>query len=530
MSNFFKSFSTFSFFTIISRLLGFIRDVVNARVLGAGMLSDVFFVAFRLPNLFRSIFAEGAMNSAFIPLYSKKISNNEEDISQFIGKIIFLIGIFLIFFCGLAEIYMPAILNLIAPGLQENNEYFDVAIKLSRIMFPFLFFITITAIYSCILNSHNKFMPGAAYPIIMNVILIIASITSTLAVPAYSLSYGVILSGFLQMVFLIGMTRYYRVKVSIPKFNLDFFNYDIKHFFRKLIPSIMTSCVTRIGITIDTIIASNTVGAVSYIYYADRLYQLPLAIIGVALSTTLLPSLSKLTVRLAHYKDQNNHEEYKKLIEKLELIQSRIVEFAMILILPSTIGLYFLAEDISGVIFGINNNKFGIEEISNTGIFLSILCFALPANILSTIFNSVLFANHITKFTTKIAVYTLALNLLINFTLYYKYNIGFISIAIATVISSYFNTISLAIFCRKMNFVFRLKDFLRIRYIFFANMFIAIMMEIINMTKDFMFIRFSWQWNIVLFLEILVIINTYFLILNYKNKFTLNDFKKLFID
>ena len=527
--SFLKSFSTFSSFTFISRILGFFRDIINARVLGAGMLSDAFFIAFRLPNLFRSLFAEGAMNSAFIPIYSKKLTHNEIDTPQFVGKIIFLIGIFLIFFCGLAEIFMREILSTIAPGFEKENEYFEVGIILGRIMFPFLFFITITAIYGCTIQSHGKFIPTSSYPIIMNIVLIIASFTSFL-IPVYSLSYGVIISGIFQLIFLISSAKYYKIPIGFPLLDKTFFNYDIKHFFRKLLPSILTSCVTRIGITIDMMIASSTVGAVSYIYYSDRLYQLPLSIIGVTLANVLLPSLSKITSRITYYKENQKHEEHKELSDKLEIIQSRIFEFAFILILPATIGLYLLAEDICALIFGNNSGNFSQDALKATGDFLKILCLALPANILNNIFNSILFANHITKFTTKTAIYTLILNLTVNFTLFYKFKYGYQCVAIATVASSYFNAIILGFFCKKHNFLNPIHDLSRIRYIFFTNMGLVFIIVILDLLKNTFLIQFTFKWNLFLIIEILTVIYIYFKILNYKGQFKLNDFKKLFID
>jgi putative peptidoglycan lipid II flippase len=372
-------------------------------------------------------------------------------------------------------------------------------------------------------------MPGSAYPIIMNVVLIASSFV-TIFIPAYSLSYGVILSGILQLIFLVGMSKYYKVPVGFPDFNSNFFNYDVKHFFRKLLPSIMTSCVTRIGITIDTMIASSSIGAVSYIYYADRLYQLPLAIIGVAMATVLLPCLSKITAKINHHKESENHDEHQRLVERLKIIQSRVFEFALILILPATLGLFFLANDISAVIFGANNGKFGLNGIEETGNFLKILCLALPANILNSVFNSILFSNHITKFTTKASVWTLAVNLSINFLLYYKYDFGFKSVAVATVVSSYFNVLCLAIFCKKKGFISPSNDISRIRYIIFTNMFLCVAIEALNLAKDSLFIKFSWQWDVFLLLQIGIIINLYFIILSYRGKFKLSDFKGLFID
>ncbi len=529
MSSFLRSFSVFSFFTLISRLLGFARDVINARVLGVGHLSDAFFVAFRLPNLFRSLFAEGAMNSAFIPIYSKKLANGESDSPEFTGKILFLFGSFLLFFCVIAEIFMPFLLSAIAPGFNDaqGNGYFSIAIELGRIMFPFLFLIGLTAILCCTAQSHNKFAPSSSYPIIMNSVLIIASFLPFLT-PAYILSYAVIASGVLQLIFLIFAIRYYKISISFPKFDKNFFNYDVKHFFRKLIPSILTCSVTRIGITIDTMIASTTVGSVSYIYYSDRLSQFPLALIGVTISTVLLPPLSKIIAKLHKHKTENDSENYDDLSKKLSNMQTKILEFAFILILPSTIGLYLLSEDICALLF--SSAKFGKEAILETGSFLALLSLALPANILSSILNSILFSHHITKFATKSATYSLIMNLIVNFSLFYLFKYGYKSIAIATIVSSYFNCFMLLIFCKKNNYISIIEDFSRMKYIFFTNIFIAFLIGVMNIFKEYFLIQFSFQWKIFVIIEILLILNVYFLILGRKNKFAISDFKKLFID
>ena len=529
MSSFLRSFSIFSFFTLISRLFGFARDVINARVLGVGHLSDAFFVAFRLPNLFRSLFAEGAMNSAFIPIYSKKLANGEDDSPQFIGKILFIFGVFLLFFCIIAEISMPFILSAIAPGFNnaESSEYFLIAIELGRIMFPFLFFIGLTAILCCTAQSHHKFGPSSAYPIIMNIALIIASFLPFL-MPAYILSYGVIVSGILQLIFLIFSIKYYKISILMPKFDKNFFNCDIKHFFRKLLPSILTCSVTRIGITIDTMIASTTVGAVSYIYYSDRLYQFPLALIGVTISTVLLPSLSTIVAKLQKYKDEHDEEGYDDLSKKFATVQARIFEFAFILVLPSTIGLYLMSEDICSLLFG--SAKFGKEAIIETGVFLSMLSLALPANILNNILNSILFSHHITKFATKAAIYSLIINLIVNFGLFYVFKYGYKSIAIATIVSSYFNCLLLLVFCKKNKYISTIEDFSRIKYIFFTNIFLAFIIGVMNIFKEYFLIQFSFKWKIFVILEIFLIINIYFLMLGRKDKFKMQDFKRLFID
>ncbi len=275
-------------------------------------------------------------------------------------------------------------------------------------------------------------------------------------------------------------------------------------------------------------IASTTVGAVSYIYYSDRLFQLPLALIGVTISTVLLPSLSKIISKIEKFKQDDDHANHDDLIAKLSLAQSRVFEFAFILILPSTLGLFLLSHDICALLF--SSEKFGTDAISQTASFLALLSLALPANIMNSILNSILFSHRITKYATKASFLSLVVNLIVNFGLFYLFDYGYKSIAIATIVSSYFNSILLLLFCKKHKFISNFHDFSRIRYIFFTNMFLIILIEILNFLKGAFLLYLSFKWKIFLVIEILLIINIYFLILGYKSKFQINDFKKLFID
>src|SRR6056300_970844 len=255
--NLIKSTSTFSFFTIISRLLGYLRDILIAVFLGTGILADAFFVAFRIPNTFRRLFSEGTFNAVFVLI---------------------------------VEILMPLFVYLIAPGFEGDYDKMELAITLTRITFPFLIFISLASFFSAILNSHNKFAIASAAPIILNILLIgVLLFAKTLDDNlVYYLSYAVTISGTVQFIFL-----YFFVKKNFSpkiKFKINI-NKKIKNFFKKLLPSIFSSGVTQINILIGTIIASFQAGAVSYLYYADRVYQINLAIAGIAIGTVILPQL-----------------------------------------------------------------------------------------------------------------------------------------------------------------------------------------------------------------------------------------------
>ena len=291
--NLIKSTSTFSFFTIISRILGYIRDILIAIFLGAGPLADAFFVAFRIPNTFRRLFSEGSFNAAFVPSYSAELTKGKDQSHSFATNIFSLLIISLFFLVLIIEIFMPAFVFLIAPGFQGNEDKMNLAINLTRITFPFLFFISLSSFFSAILNSHNRFAVAAAAPVILNIFLISVLFYGNILGDqlVYYLSYTVTMAGIVQFIYLY----YYVRKFYLPKF---YFKISIdektKIFFSKLLPSIFSSGVTQINILVGTIIASFQASAVSYLYYADRVYQINLAIAGIAIGTVILPQLSKL--------------------------------------------------------------------------------------------------------------------------------------------------------------------------------------------------------------------------------------------
>ena len=290
--NLLSSASIFSFFTLISRILGYLRDILIAIFLGASIFADAFFVAFRLPNTFRRLFAEGTFNAAFIPSYTAEKFKNKNTGKIFADNVFSFLLLVLTFIVTLAEIFTPYLVYLIAPGFINDEIKFNLAVEFTRITFPFLLFVSLSSFFSGILNSNNKFAAAAAAPIILNIVLIISILVSYIQGLniAKQLSYGVTAAGVLQLIFLIYFSfTYYKPKI---KFKIKITN-QLKNFFKKLLPSIFSSGVTQINILVGTIIASFQSGAVSYLYYADRVYQINLAIAGIAVGTVSLPVLSK---------------------------------------------------------------------------------------------------------------------------------------------------------------------------------------------------------------------------------------------
>lgn len=517
--SFLKNFSIFTFFTLISRIFGLIRDIINARVLGANEISDAFFVAFRLPNLFRGIFAEGAMNAAFIPIFNKNFKDHK-DSQNFSNKIYSILLLALIFVCILAYIFMEQILVILAPGFQQHDslEIFKSSIALGRIMFPFLFFISLTALFGSILQTQNRFFPTASYPIIMNLVLIFASFVPDFfpkILPSFSLAWGVIFAGFLQMIFLIISAKFY--KIQLPVFNLrfwekDFFDSDIKNFFQKFFPAILTTCITRIGITIDTIFASLVPAAVSYIYYADRLYQMPLSLIGTGISAVILPVFSKAL------KEKNK--------EEIIIAQEKVFEFALILILPAAIGLCLMSKQICILLFG---NKFGIDAISKTSFFLSLISLSLPFNVLNNILNSIFFSHGMTSKITKFAFLTLIFNISSNAILFYF--ISFYSVGIATFFASVFNIFLLISYAIKNDIIFFRKIFFKkILKIALLNFFLIFFLLLGNFFLNSLNIKNQIHYNAFVLGQILFSIFIYFFVLYTIMKYKISFFRKLFIN
>ena len=457
--NLVKSTGTFGFYTIISRLLGYLRDILIAIFLGAGFFADAFFVAFRIPNTFRRLFAEGTLNAAFVPSYSSELINNKSKSHKFANQIFNLLFLGLLILVLVAEIFMPAVVSLIAPGFVENNEKIELAINLTRITFPFLMFVSLSSFFAAILNSHNKFAAASAAPIILNIILIgILFFGRYLADELiYYLSYGVSLAGCLQMFFLYKFVK----KFYLIQFNFKFkITNKVKFFFKKLLPSIFSSGVTQINILIGTIIASFQASAVSYLYYADRIYQINLAIAGIAIGVVVLPQLSKYI--------------YLKKKSKVLQIQNKALELSMFLSLPASVALFIGSEEIISGLFGYGS--FDSEAVFNSAKALYYFGLGLPAFALIKVFSTFFFANNDTKTPFYISLTSVILNVIIS--VYYFKAIGFIIIPIATSISSWFNSVVLFIYLKNRG-IFKFNKIFLVRFvkIIIASIFMGLFFE-----------------------------------------------------
>tara|TARA_Y100001935_G_scaffold250306_1_gene250212 strand:- start:856 stop:2385 length:1530 start_codon:yes stop_codon:yes gene_type:complete len=440
--NLIKSTGTFSIFVIISRVLGYFRDVLIAIYLGSGPIADAFFVAFRIPNTFRRLFAEGSFNAAFIPSYSSELLNGKDKAKKFANDTFNLLMLGLLILVAVIEILMPGFILLIAPGFYEDQNKLELTTLLTRITFPFLLFISIASFFSAILNSHNKFGVAAAAPIILNIVLIIILFFAKKSNDdlVIYLSFGVSIAGLLQLIFVYFFTK----KHFSPKINLKLkLTNKIRIFFRKFLPGIFSSGVTQINILVGTIIASFQASAVSYLYYADRIYQINLAIAGIAIGTVILPNLSR----------------YIKTSEKkkIDFIQNKSFELSLFLSVPASMALIVGSQEITSALFGYG--AFDISSVSNSAKALYYFALGLPAFAIIKVFSTFLFARGNTKTPFYYSLVSVIINILISILFFDK--IGFIIIPIATTISSWINALLLFIQLSKKNY-FNIKNIFNI--------------------------------------------------------------------
>jgi putative peptidoglycan lipid II flippase len=280
-------------YTLLSRVTGLARDIMLAAFLGAGPIADAFYVAWRLPNVFRAIFAEGAFNTAFIPAYAHVSGKGGENSARLFANHIFtLLFLSQVILLVVAWLFMPQVISLLAPGFADDSEQRRLAIELTRITFPYLLLITLVTLYGGMLNVMHRYASASAASIFLNI-----SMMATLAVAAWfpsvghAAAWGILISGFLQYFLLAGdLARH----GGLPRFAPLKLDEDVRAFFRAIGPATLGSMGTQVAIFADTIIATFlAAGALSALYYAERLYQLPIGVIGIAIGTVLLPEMSR---------------------------------------------------------------------------------------------------------------------------------------------------------------------------------------------------------------------------------------------
>jgi putative peptidoglycan lipid II flippase len=453
------------------------------------------------------LFAEGTFNAAFIPSYAGALAKNKIEADNFAKNVFNLLFIILLFFVLVAEIFMPQLIFLIAPGFYKDPEKLKLAVDLSRITFPFLFFICLASFFGAILNSYNKFAAAAAAPIILNVILIGSLFFSQWVniSDVLILSYAVSLAGFLQLIVLLFFVRKNFKPILSIKIKID---EQIKIFFRKLLPSIFSSGVTQINILVGTIIASFQAGAVSYLYYADRVYQMNLAVAGIAVGTVMLPELSK------HVKNNNS--------ELITNLQNRALELCLFLSVPAAVALVLASDQIITSLFGYGS--FDNVSVINTAIALTFFGFGVPAFSILKIFSNFFFARNDTKTPFYLSVVSVTLNIMISVSLFSRF--GFVIIPIATSISSWINVLMHYYFIKKRDLhIFDSKFIYKFPRMILS---VVVMGVVLYLLLGFFSDKFdyneSWKF-IYLFIIVAISLISYFVISNFSGAFKFKDIK-----
>ena len=507
--NLLSSATVFSFFTLISRVLGYLRDILIAIFLGASIFADAFFVAFRLPNTFRRLFAEGTFNAAFIPSYTSAKIEDKKKGKKFADDVLSSLLLILLFIVTIVEIFTPYLIYIIAPGFLEDQIKFNLAVELTRITFPFLLFVSLSSFFSGILNSNNKFAAAAAAPIILNVVLILSLTYSFIQGLDYvkQLSYGVTIAGIIQLFFLIYVTK----KLYKPTLNFSLkFSSKVKIFLKKLLPSILSSGVTQINILVGTIIASFQSGAVSYLYYADRVYQINLAIAGIAVGTVSLPVLSK----AFKMKD----------LKKISNIQNKSFELSLLFSIPASFGLILASNEIINALFGYGS--FSVNDVEMTATALKFFGYGVPAFALIKILSNFFFARDNTKTPFYISMFIVTLNILISVNFFSK--IGFVIIPIATSISTWIG-VFIYIYLLNSKKILLLKNHLLINFIkILISTIIMSSILLFSLNNFSNYLDYSYNYkavyliSIVSFVGILYLLSCYLLgilkLKNYKTK------------
>ncbi|ESR25886.1 murein biosynthesis integral membrane protein MurJ [Lutibaculum baratangense] len=418
-----------------SRILGFGRDMLMAAALGAGPVADAFFVAFRLPNLFRRIFAEGAFNSAFVPLFARELEGQGQEAARsFAQQALAALTLTLLVLTIVAELAMPLVMYVLAPGFASDPEKFDLAVQLTRICFPYLLFVSLVALFSGLLNALGRFAVAAFAPTLLNVVfigallLIVWSGHAETPTAGVWLSWAVFFGGIAQLLMLIFAARRAGMAPALVRPRLT---PGVKRLVALAVPGVLAGGITQINIVIGTMIASMAPQAVSYLYYADRIYQLPLGLVGVAIGVVLLPELAR---RLRAGEDGAAMHQ-----------QNRALEFALALTVPAAVALAAVPGPIISGLFA--RGAFTEADAAATAGALAAFGLGLPAFVMIKVFQPGFFAREDTRTPMWFAGVNAAINIVLSLALFPF--LAHVGIAIATSVGGWVNAALLAIVLRR---------------------------------------------------------------------------------
>ncbi|HYM73552.1 MAG TPA: murein biosynthesis integral membrane protein MurJ [Stellaceae bacterium] len=422
----FRSIATVGSLTMVSRVFGFARDILTAAILGAGPVADAFFVAQRLPNLFRSLFAEGAFSTAFVPLANRAlVEGGKPALKDFAEQAFSVLFAALLVFVILGEIFMPWVMRVIAPGFEAEAGKFALVVALTRTTFPYLLFISLVALQGGLLNTLDRFAAAAATPVLLNLMLIAALLLMAGFhwADGRILAYALTAAGIAQFCWLTASCARAGVMLRLhwPRLTPQ-----VRQVLGIMGPSVLGAGVTQINLLISTALASLLPsGSVSYLYYADRLNQLPLGVVGIAVATAILPPLSR-QVRGGD-------------MAGAVATQNRGLELALLLTLPAATALALLALPIFSTLF--ERGAFGPAEAAATASALVAYAIGLPSFVLVKVLAPAFFARHDTKTPVKIAIVAMITNLALTVAL--MQFLAHIGVAIAVSASGWLQALTL---------------------------------------------------------------------------------------
>ena len=415
--------------TFISRVAGLIRDIFTTNLLGATIFHDIFVVVLKIPNVFRKFFAEGAFSQAFIPIYSEYLGSKDDKGSQdFLNALFGILLSALFIFTALALLFTPIFILIFAPGFYFDLQKQDLAVNLLRIMFPYLALISLVAFAAGIQNSHNKFSVPAVTPLIFNLSLIGSAwlVAPKIEIPVMALAWGVLLAGFLQLLFQIAPLAIIQ-KIPVPK--IDLRNPGVKKFFILILPAIVAGGIAQINLLIDTIFASLLItGSPTWLYVSDRLIQFPMGIFAIAIGTVLLPSLSKAYAQ----------KEVQAYTEQLE----HAFKLVFFLAIPSLIGLVLFASPLLSTIF--QRGAFLWSDVQQASLSLMGFALGLPFFMAMKVLIPAFFSRQNTKTPMQIAFLSLMINIALNYLLAFYFGLAHLGLAVASSISAIVSVIILS--------------------------------------------------------------------------------------
>lgn len=429
-----RNVGTIGGLTLVSRVFGFARDILLARVLGAGGVADAWQLAFQLPNIFRRLFAEGAFASAFVPLFNRRMTaeGDHAEARDFAGEIMAVLIPVLILFSAIAMIVMPWVAGLFAnEGIEGDPAIFDLAVLMARLSFPYLFFMSLATVFAAILNSLNRFAAAAAAPILLNICMVVALIYGAVQPGSEELrrdvgmwlGVSVTISGVLQALWLGWFARRHGFTIRLRRPRLTA---GVRELFVLIGPAVLGAGVYQISRFIDLFFLSTLPdGSYTFLAMADRLNQMPMGIIGIALSTAILPSLSRMLAR------DDTGGAFR--------LQSNAVELAMLLTVPSAVALYVAGSAFTRAFY--TGGAYTVEDALATGAVVSALVVGLPAYVLV----KVLIPNYFARKDTRTPVWTAAGSLLINVALNFVLvpRLGVVGLALAGAAAAWANAAAL---------------------------------------------------------------------------------------